>query len=827
MRIKINNLLVFVFVLFFNQVEGQNYGLKFASYDVNKDERTGLILAPKKGVAFEEPLELVFDFEIREPVVDMFGYIFRGFLNDEINIDLIHEDSLEITSKFSVVIGNQKTKLVHSVPTRRIKNNSVRIRIGLDPDKGEVFFALGDSVKYQDNILLPKGMLELFFGANQNLKCLNTDVPPMLIKDIKVYSGGKLNYYWPLNEDVGNVASENIKGAHATCTNPIWMNDVHSKWQLVFETSMSGHGQVAFDDNNERIYFLSNDTVKWYDFVSQSSGDIEVEGNNLLILKGNQAFYDPLSQKIVTYAIDRKKSFYLDLDNKKWSGAFYRELPDNAFYHHNKLFRLKDSSLYCFGGYGFHYYNNQLSRLDLTDSQWTEIPYKGDTIGPRYLAAGGLDLSGDTAYFLGGYGSSTGEQIVNPNYYYELLSYSFEDSTFEKRFSFDHIEEEFSFANSLVIDDESRKYYALVFPIHKYNCSLVLASGYLDRPEYSTMQTGIPYQFIDIRSFADLFYIPRERKLIAVTSLTSVDNQKTNFKVYSIVFPPNFEEPVVVTQESENASFIYAVVTFLFLLVAGVAVFFFYRKKQKKSKESAVVEESEEAPDKESDKGEESDTAQGTEVLNRPNSIYLLGGLSFFNREKEEITHLFSPLLKELLLLLVIYTSKSQGGITSYQLTEILWPGKTPKSAKNNRAVNIAKLRSILQQLDGCSLENNRNLWYLKCDDNIFFCDYWSVVRVVHDQLQMSCNRKIEELAGLLNHGSLLPTFNVEWLDEVKSEFSDAVIDAWVDCLKIIDIDQDPSLCIRSANMIFLLDPVNEEAVKIKCKVISFTTLLG
>ncbi len=79
--------------------------------------------------------------------------------------------------------------------------------------------------------------------------------------------------------------------------------------------------------------------------------------------------------------------------------------------------------------------------------------------------------------------------------------------------------------------------------------------------------------------------------------------------------------------------------------------------------------------------------------------LVLFGGFQVFNLNNEDITNKFSPLLKELFLLIFLYTYKNNKGITSDQISEYLWFGKSSSSARNNRAVNIAKLKTILSEI--------------------------------------------------------------------------------------------------------------------------------
>jgi len=76
-----------------------------------------------------------------------------------------------------------------------------------------------------------------------------------------------------------------------------------------------------------------------------------------------------------------------------------------------------------------------------------------------------------------------------------------------------------------------------------------------------------------------------------------------------------------------------------------------------------------------------------------------LGDFQIFNRTGSDITSKFSPLLKELFLLILLNSIKDKG-ISAERIIEILWLDKDEKSARNNLAVNIVKLKTLLSELD-------------------------------------------------------------------------------------------------------------------------------
>ena len=76
--------------------------------------------------------------------------------------------------------------------------------------------------------------------------------------------------------------------------------------------------------------------------------------------------------------------------------------------------------------------------------------------------------------------------------------------------------------------------------------------------------------------------------------------------------------------------------------------------------------------------------------------------LQVFERNGEEVSQRFSPLLRELFVLLILRSAEN--GISSEELTTMLWFDKDDVSAKNNRAVNLSKLRVLVESVGGCTI---------------------------------------------------------------------------------------------------------------------------
>ena len=186
------------------------------------------------------------------------------------------------------------------------------------------------------------------------------------------------------------------------------------------------------------------------------------------------------------------------------------------------------------GGYGQYKYNNILRKLNLTDSSWTNLPTNDSVFKPRYLA--GSAIFKDSIYILGGYGSASGSQLTNPKSYSDLIAYSIKSKKFKHKFNIlNPIRNDMVVANKMWINPKNRDYFALVSDKIKYEGHLKLLKGNLDNNNVTILGDSIPFKFLDVKSVANLYYFPNQKKLVAYNSFLNKKN-KNEFSINSIDF---------------------------------------------------------------------------------------------------------------------------------------------------------------------------------------------------------------------------------------------------------------------------------------------------
>ncbi|MDT3400994.1 Kelch repeat-containing protein [Mucilaginibacter terrae] len=780
----------------------QNNGLHFYGQETVQDKRTSLDLTADEEMCFDGDFELSFDLYFTPKFRDYYGYVFRIIEENGHNIDLIYDQKAFNTQNFKLVIGDKFSNIAFNLPEKLLFKSWNHFTISYRKEFDELVFTNGNQKFSQKNAgFQNSGCYKVLFGANHYKRFKTTDVPMMNIKNISVLDHGKLKFFWPLDEFKGDEAFDRIGKRRATVENPLWINAMHTNWKLVKSVVITGHPSVAFNQQKQIIHIVGPSEL--YNFSVGDENMVKLEyASKRDIAAGNQSVYDQLSGRLYNVFIDQKKASYFDLPSGRWDKDFERPTRLTKYWHSNKFISKADSALYVMGGYGQLVYKNEVQKYDLNNKKWTSVKYKGDAFNPRYLAGLGVTDDGNTAYIMGGHGSITGEQMLNPTNYYDLIRYQVKTQMFKKVYTLKSPENDFAFANSLVIDSPAKSFYGLVFANNKFKTHLQLIKGSLTSPTYQLIGGYIPYLFHDIRSYADLYWCPELKKLVAVTLFTREDNN-TEIKIYTIEFPPNGLG--IAIGEARFPIHNIIILTGLVCLLIGATYYFYKRRKIAQTETLLSIP----AHNKDIPAPKQYQT-----------SIHLFGNLQLLDNNGDDVTKMLSPLLKELLLLILLYSMRKEGGISSNKLDELLWFGKSEKVARNNRSVNIAKLKGILSNLEYCNLNKDSGYWKIDIDFNHVYIDYFHYLQITKEQNQ-GTKQQILELLKVLQRGPFLSNIEYDWLDDIKSEVSHKVIDLLLNYTTSADTVSQPEFIIEIADHVFYFDRVNEDALKLKCKALS------
>ena len=529
------------------------------------------------------------------------------------------------------------------------------------------------------------------------------------------------------------------------------------------------------------------------------------------------------------YIINVPKIARYNFKNNSWDNS-EKVSQEPAFWHHNKFISSVDKRLMVFGGYGYYTYKNQLFGYDEWSKSWDSIDFSG-SIKPRYLSALGYSTNPDEVLIFGGYGNESGKQELSPESLYDLHSLDLKNYVFTKLWELTSVDVSFAVSSSLIADSASDCFYALCYPVHKYATKLYLAGFPLAKPGMTIISDSIPYSFQDTESFCDLFYNSPTKELIAITS-SKLENDLEEVSVYSLSFPPVkpggyiLKNPTTSIKKSTQVFFYLVLIILLFvigiILYRRPETFIVFGKKRINpvNLPGTLLEKG----DSERNNVSESVNAANLEykLKARKSSIHLLGGFQVFDQNSNEITGLFTPTLRQLFVMVLLSSGEEGIGVPSELLKDNIWLNKSKESARNIRGVYIRKLRMILDKIGSIRLLNTNGTWTISIDPEVDY-DYGRVTELLKKQKEESgsVNDFFSELIMLGSKGPLLPSMETDWLDKYKADYSSRIVDVLLDFSTSLDLNKDMKSVIQITDSVFKHDPLNEDALKLKCKVLN------
>ena len=788
-------------------------GLYFAAHNAIKEERTSLILSPEFNAS--KGFTLDFDIKFRSEEHN-YGYVFRIIVDNEKSFDLI----ANITPGKKTLNLIEGDNIYLAFDEERLKqytwNKWVHIRCSIYPDSLRLVF---DNQMLQDRYKpINIKNVKFYFGYSDHNKFHSSDVPPMSIRNIKITDGkNKTIAYWPLKEHQPYACSDSLHHIPATVTNPTWEINKHTKWVKEKTLELPIYTQICHAPSKSNIYFANSSSVLVYSTTDDTLDTIFSTHGAPYTEINNQLIYHPYYNELWSY----------DFDTLKWISIFNfkdntwtrndREIKNPEYSQHNAFVSPNDSCLYIFGGYGNYQYKNQILKKSRTQDNWKSVSYS-EEIPPRYLRGSGYK-NRDTILVFGGCGNPQGKQELGIINYYDLYAIDINTFKTKKLWTIPNDTKNFVIGNNIVADEKNNKLYALCFPNDCSNSYILLKSFDLNSGNNCTNYADtIPFTFNDVNSFCTLYYDSLQSQLYAVTNYNH--NNKSNINVYSLAYPPLKVEDTLQTATGRKAilqrSFFFISVGVC--IIAGIGcIYFCYRRRRRKrnfNPNSPVTTNT----DRLHETTSEEENYKPKLTVHRKSSILFLDGFQVWDKNGIDITKSFTPILKQLLILIILYSVNNKKGISNVTLRELLWFDKMDESAQNNRRVNIRKLKLLLEKLDGAELVKESTYWSVKFTQT--YCDYIEVCNCI-DKVKNNepiTATNINDLPLNLLSGQLLPYVQTDWLDSFKSNYANSVLDTAISLSKQEYIKGNNELLIQIANSMFAHDKTDEYALILKCQ---------
>lgn len=818
--------ILLLFLVFAVAAHATDFGLYFKAKKFAAKKRTSLSLDEGKALPIEgDRITFSFDMLVREAT---FGAILHLTLDDGKTIHIASlAEQKECTP--AIVYNDDLSECKGQVELDAWK----KVEVTLVPSQNKIFLKYNG---HETNRTIPmnntKGVKALF-GMGYSVGYAS-DVLPMSLRNIKVVSGGKVIRQWLLGKHNDQECVDEVQKKVAEASNPIWLIDSHVQWKLVFQKKMKGLVSTAFNPKKALFYLYTPGEVAVLNNQGEQIWKQKVKGGYRANGKSNGfVMFDDVHGGLLSYSPGSLVASRFSFATSTWDLAFPNDTL-GAYYNHARIYNPADHCYYVFGGYGYFKYHNDLFRIPADGGRIERIKYD-NPIPPRFGAA--MGIANGKLYILGGRGNTAGKQAVESYFYNDLWCIDLKTRKATKVWERNWTPKGLILASSMYYDQKKNAFYAANMLDHGGKMLRVsVADTTIVDVSQSTMSEKT-YQDFDI----SLYDSPKDGKYYLVVDKVMVDKSH-ELSVFSISAP--LLDSVDITQEAGSAfKMIYIIYIIIGVLVVlmflGLAMMIYHLFKKRKNQPArkpqasaapvapAKEEKVTNAPAEDASAPQEEVAPPVREVKQHFDrtkaAISLLGGFMVYNKEGENVTSSFTPKLRDLLIVLILFTETKTHGISVEKITELLWSDKDDASARNNRNVSLRKLRLLLEQVGAVEVITANGMIHVKWSKDVF-CDYHVMLRQVRDYNSgdyEDTEEHLDKMLEILLYGPLLPTYEIDWLDEFKDSYSSISIDLLNKLLAKESRAQHDDMVLHICDIIFLHDPLSEEALAEKCKVLS------
>ena len=783
------------------------YGLRFKSYNVPINERTSLHLGKYRCAN-----RLIVEFDMSFYNRDMYGLICTIDPGNGSPINLM--SSAKGRSFYPTLVVSDS---IYTIPCDFTLENPgpYHIRISLDKAKDRIELSVDDSREsFAARLGNATEVSVILGGESQSYN----SAPPVDIRDIRVYADGRNTAWWELREHEGDTIRDNISGTQAVANNPTWLHDAHSKWTLLYSTTTDKTIQSTYNPATDDFYIVTPDMVTVWNATTSDTTAIAVAHDGRVMKMSNYLTYNPVDNTLLSYDMSDGVTSSFDFATREWS---YRENDRNfsaAYGNHSSI--VNGQKAYIFGGYGFHRYHNELFEINFTTDSINELTLSPPP-PPRTSASGGT--TGGKLYIFGGLGNESGRQELPLETFYDLWEYDPATLSGKRLWSIAKpFKEDFICSSQMYYMERDSAFYF----------ASTLTGGTLMRMSPTTRKiermseplcTNMLYRDCVFELYRSdnggNFYLVIDKRY---------DNLSHDFAIYRITYPfvPYTGSIGAVKPENTGNPGRHLMLMAIFgaaavaAIAAGVIGGMRYRKKQRHKQHETIHNES----------GDSADPTEGigsrhvaTDMAVRQSGqIHLLGNFSISDANGNDITSQFTPRLRDLLAILILWSDREEKGIPQPKLDEEIWRDKGEKSAKTNRNVYIHKLRTLLESVGNVQITYDKG-YYRLIPGNIGV-DYLTV----SDAVMAAEKSKVETTVGeraivrKLGAGSLLPGCNSPWADQFKAEFSNRAQTLLIRLLQHEQVKASPDeeYLYQIADTLSMHDPLSEEALAVKCRIL-------
>lgn len=642
---------------------------------------------------------------------------------------------------------------------------------------------------------------QIHFGRSEHV----IDVPTFCLRNLSVGDNQK-RYSFPLNENDGSIVHDSHKKRIGHVVNPVWLINNAYYWKATDTTFSSATVAGSnFNADTQEIYYLNKDSIIYYNPRSGEAYSRKYANKCPVHMRLGTNFIDKRNKRVYVYEVSdllggETTVAYLDLQSLTWVSVSKQILPIQL-HHHSSFFDEKNNRYIIFGGFGNLKYNKNFYSFDLDTNTWEELAFSGDNITPRYFASLGHVEGENILYLFGGMGNESGDQSVGRVYYYELYRVDLNEMRISKLWEIPWKKENVIPVRGMVMTD-NKAFYTLCYPEHFSRSMLKLYRFSTEDGSYEILGDSIPIVSEKITTNANLYYCKRLNELYSIVQEFDYDDTASTMKIFSLSYPPVTQEGLTLYAKEPGKKPKRLLLSIPFLVALGIIIWYCNRQKNTATTSADTVDEHKED-------GESLITfPDSAEPEERANAIYLFGNFSIRDRHNRDITYMLSTRLKQIFFLILQHSLKN--GITTQELSELLWPNRPEDKVKNSRGVALNNLRKILGELDGIKLVHEKGSYKITFESGCY-CDYLRCLEIIDSP---DIDNYSAEFIGIISRGKFLKSIDIPLLDSFK-----AYIERKLEPILIVDIEKffaanNYHAAITLCEALFYIDPLNEDALQ-------------
>ena len=791
--------LVFV-SLILTPILGSTQGIRFNSSESSIVERTSYNVFIHDQPKFSGNFSIEFDLSIIDSKI--FGYVLNIKDKDNpISYSLAYIDNTGGSGELKLNLDGVKKLL--SVPIEKELIGSrkwIKIVLNFNSTSKEITLTVNDKIFSSienefNNTIVP----EIHFGKHGSV----IDVPLMAIKDLIITNKNQRTLF-NFNESNGNDVYDSNGDVFGDVDHPNWLITESYHWKLISKKSFDKVTSITFDENNNRFIYQNTDTLSFYDHTNNKSSFYSFKNTLTVPMRLGTSFLDPNENKLYVYELSDVldgKSTIASIDLKTpeyWTKNSSLKLSQQR-HHHNGFFDHRSNKYLIFGGYGNQRFTNAFNSYDIENDNWESVTFTGDNISPRFFS-GMTQINDQNLLLFGGQGNETGEQSIGKTYYYDCYKINLKTNNIQKLWDVKQENTKMVSTRNMVLSKDSTSFYTIGYSEYNPSTFLQLYNYSIKDGSHKIFGDSIPMISEKIRTNANLYLNNSTNQFFCVTQEFEEDGSN-KINIYSLNGQPVSKENIYIIEKKSSSKIV--LILIILLLMLGVLYYLKYLNKirNKKKDEFKAQVQNILKPQKENT------------LEKKSNSTFLFGSFRIIDRNKKDISYLFSPKIRQLFLLL-LFSSKQKdvSGLTSERIHSTLWPDSTPQKAKNLKNVIISQLRNILKDVDGLELIYSKGRFFMEIEDE-FYCDYFNFstqLESLRDDL-LDYN-SLNELTNLISPGKFLLSINDECFDKIKKNFEYEVLKIIPNQLKRMYTNKDYSPIIPLTEILFNIDSLNETA---------------